>query len=269
MKIGCSTWSFHHAFETRELDQLGFAQVAAELGLDGIELLTSTFPSVSPRYTGELQAGLRALSVDISAVSVSNDFGFDDADERKQQCEDVRRWTHVSRDLGVAVIRTFTGNVHEGVDPLEAKRWVYECYERVVPEAERVGVTLAVENHSGLMNSPEELAELVMHFGSDALQLNPDPTNFLPGHWRKPESEREVIYTSLERIARFAVHSHIKLRNFDATGRPTNVDVPRLLKIYRRASYDGYLSIECAGTEDPKEVVRKTLACLRPLVAAE
>ena len=47
MKIGCSTWSFHDAFATRTLDQIGFAELAAELGLDGIELLTGTFPSVT------------------------------------------------------------------------------------------------------------------------------------------------------------------------------------------------------------------------------
>jgi len=265
MKIGCSTWSFHQAFDAREMDHFSFAELAARLGLDGIELLTGTFPSVTPRYLTDLRAKLASLPVEISALAVSNDFAHPDADERRRQCEDLGAWTRISRDLGVGILRTFTGDVHDGTDADEAKRRVYECYERVLPTAERTNVTLAVENHGGVMNDAGELVRLILHFGSSALQLNPDPTNFLPGHARMTEAEREPIYDALARVARFAVHSHLKLGTFDADGTPTNVDVPRLLAIYRRASYNGYLSIETFG-DDPAGTVTRGVAYLRPLL---
>lgn len=269
MKIGCSSWSFRREFETRALDVSGFARLAAELALDGIELLTRDFPSVTPLFLGQLLTAVAKLPVEISAVSVSNDFAHPDASERRRQTEDVRRWTHISGDLGVGTIRTFTGNVHPGIDAEQAKAWVYERYEAALPTAERAGVTLAVENHGGLMNSAEELAGLVMHFGSPSLQLNPDPTNFLPKHADKTEPEREVIYASLEKIARFAVHSHLTVVDFNDAGCVTNVDVPRLLDTYRKACYNGYLSIEYIGEDDPAEAVGKAVAYLRGLMEGE
>ena len=81
-----------------------------------------------------------------------------------------------------------------------------------------------------------------------------------------PESEREPIYAALEKAARHAAHSHLKIRDFDDAGRPTNVDVPRLLAVYRKACYDGYLSFEYFGDADAVEAVKKGIAYLRPLI---
>jgi sugar phosphate isomerase/epimerase len=265
MKIGCSSWSFRKAFESRKLDLLRFVELAPELGLDGIELLSGDFPSVSPRFLSELSARLAHLPIEISAVSVSNDFSCEDAAERLRQCEDVCAWCALLRDLGVRYLRTFTGYLHGSADVKQAKAWVYECYEQVLPAAERTNVTLAVENHSSVMSSAEELVELVWHFGSSCLQLNPDPTNFLPGYRQKSKREREAVYRSLETVARFAVHSHLKVQDLDDRGGPAHVDVPRLLAIYQRACYDGYLSIEYAGGGEPEAVVRKAAGYLRTL----
>lgn len=266
MKIGCSSWSFREAFGNRKLDLLSFVELAAELGLDGIEPLASAFPSVGDRFLQELRARLARFPVEISAVSLANDFARPDESERRWQCDDVVAWTFVCRDLGVGILRTFTGRLHEGIDRRRAKAWVYECYERVLPAAERAGVTLAVENHSDVCRLPEELVELILHFGSSSLQANPDPTNFLPVHAEKEESQREVIYSSLAKVARFAVHSHLQIRDFDGAGRPTNVDVARLLEVYRGACYDGYISLEYFGEGDAVDAVRRAVAFLRGLI---
>ena len=263
MKIGCSSHSFREFFERRELDLLSYVELAVELGLDAVEVLTSHFPSVSTRFLRELEESLTGGPVEISAISPSNNFGHPDAAERDRQCDDLVGWMHVAGDLGVDILRTFTGRVDGNVDAGDAKRWVHACYEKVVPEAERLGVTLAIENHGNLLNSAEELLELVWHFASSSLQLNPDPTNFLPGHFEKPESERGPIYDSLAKVARFTVHSHLKVRDFDEKGVPTNVDVPRLLAIYRKACFDGVISLEYPGGGDAHEVIRKSVAYLR------
>ncbi len=267
MKLGCSSWSLRKRFDDRSLDLLGFVDLAADLGLDGVEPLTEVFPSVSKKLLRELRERLERRFVEISAIAAGNDFATRDPAERARQCEDLIGWIAVARELDVRRIRTFTGYYPEGVPRDEAKAWVAECYAKVLPAAERAGVALAIENHSSVMTSADELLEFVMRFGSDCLQLNPDPTNFLPHHDRVPEGERGVIYESLAKVARHAVHSHLKIRDFDADGRPTNVDVPRLLAVYRKACYDGYLSFEYFGDGDAEEAVRRAVAYLRPLLA--
>jgi len=269
MKIGCSSYTFRREFAARQLDLLGFVELAGELGLDGIEPLTADFPSVSPRFIGELRERLRRHPVVLSALSPANDFAHPDPGERRRQCDDVIAWTRIARDLGVGILRTFTGYLRPEVDRSTAAEWVYACYEQVVPEAERTNVTLAVENHGSLMGSADELTRLVMHFGSSALALNPDPTNFVPYHADRTEAEREPIYTELDAIARFAVHAHLKIGSFDAAGRPTNVDVSRLIDIYRRHAYDGFLSFETYTDVDARDCVVKALAYVRALLDAD
>lgn len=266
MKLGCSSWSLRKRFDERSLDLLGFVDLASDIGLDGIEPLTNVFPSVSKKFLRELSERLSKRSVEISAISICNDFATSDPAERRAQCDDLAAWAAIARELGVPCLRTFTGYYPEGADRESVKGWVAECYAKVLPAAERANVALAVENHSSVMTSADELLEFVMRFGSASLQLNPDPTNFLPRHHELPESERGPIYSELEKIARHAVHSHLKIRDFDDAGRPTNVDVPRLLAVYRKACYDGYLSFEYFGDGDAVEAVRKAVAYLRPLV---
>jgi sugar phosphate isomerase/epimerase len=45
------------------------------------------------------------------------------------------------------------------------------------------------------------------------------------------------------------------------------IDVPAQIKLLKRAKYDGYLSLEFEGMEDPLLAVRAGLDYLRPLVA--
>jgi sugar phosphate isomerase/epimerase len=332
MRIGCSSYSFRESFERREVDLVSWFDLAVELGLDAVELLTGHFPSVSRRFLRDLKEKRDACRVEISALAVSNNFGHPDADERDRQCDDLVAWMHVAKALDVDILRTFTGHVVSSPPPVEgegrerghaeglpqrygassslvagtnerggrsdapgpspqpspphetagarengrapepeaaAKRWVYECYAKVVPVAERLGVTMAVENHGNLLNSADEMHKLLWHFGSSSLQFNPDPTNFLPRHAEAPESERGPIYDSLEKLARFTVHSHLKVRDFDAAGVPTNVDVPRLLAIYRKACFDGVLSMEYFGEGRAHEAIGKGAAYLRGRLEAE
>jgi sugar phosphate isomerase/epimerase len=278
MKLGCSSWSLRKLFDGRSLDLLGFVDLAAEIGLDGIEPLTNVFPSVSKKFLLELSERLSKRSVEISAISICNDFATSDPAERDAQCDDLAAWVAVAQELGVPRLRTFTGYYPEGalslrsgsrgsVDRETVRGWVAQCYAKVLPAAERANVALAIENHSSVMPSADELLEFVMRFASASLQLNPDPTNFLPRHDELPESERGRIYSELEKIARHAVHSHLKIRDFDSDGRPANVDVPRLLAIYRKACYDGYLSFEYFGDGDAVDAVRKAVAYLRPIIS--
>jgi hypothetical protein len=259
MKITCSWWSFRDEFEKRTLDLFSFLALAAELGFDGIEAGASAFPSVSQRFLRELRGTVRVSPVDIAAITLSNHFACPEASEREEQCEDIIAWTFVCRELSVPVLCTSTGELREGTDEREARGWVYQCYEKILGAAERAGVTLAVAPGRGerrLLRSCAELAEMVMHFGSDCLQLSVDPRDFLvdfpvlggesrrgsrtnskfqePSSKQVPkskfqESSKQQIrgveagsatgatYASLDRVARLAVHSRLEVVDVHGT----------------------------------------------------
>lgn len=144
---------------------------------------------------------------------------------------------------------------------------MWECYERIVPAAELTGRIITIENHEGIMGTADEVLKLIDHFATQHLQANLDPANFVPGHADRTPAEREPLYADAARLAKHAEHFHLKLRDFDADGRPTNLDVPRILRILRKACYRGWISFEIFGTEEPLEVAKKGLAYVRPLVS--
>ena len=119
MKIGCSTWSFHHAFEKGEIDIYGFTDICAdELELDGVELLDMHLET-----TGEDLSVLKNYIVrkglSISCVSVSNNFGYSSAGKLRDEVAKVKRWIDIAGRFGSPVIRVFSG--WEGPAPWDVK----------------------------------------------------------------------------------------------------------------------------------------------------
>ena len=55
-----------------------------------------------------------------------------------------------------------------------------------------------------------------------------------------------------------------KLRSCAIVGQGT-LDLPAQIKLLKRAKYDGFLSLEFEGMEDPRDAVRLGLAYLREL----
>jgi sugar phosphate isomerase/epimerase len=265
LKIACCSWGFKKAFDRGEMDMLSFIDLAADLGFDGVEPATGALASIRRRYFHELTDRLCARRIEISSLAVSNEFTHPDPRERAAQCDDIAGWFWEMKDLGVERLRTFNGFPPEGSDPEEMRARVWECYERIVPPAERAGRIITVENHEGAMGTADEVLKLVDHFSSPHLQLNVDPANFVAGHADRSPAEREPLYADTARVAAHAQHVHLKLRDFDAEGRPANLDVPRILSILRHVSYRGWISFEIFGTDDPAEVAKKGLKYLRAL----
>ena len=255
MRIACSSRTFSGDFEGRRIDLLSFLDLAAELGLDGIECTPDVFLSISPRFLCELRPRLARGSVKISAVTLANDFDLPDAAERKNQCEDLTRWTAACRDLGVGVLCVRTGSLQEGIEPSRAAGWVRSCLEAVLPAAERAAVTLAVRNAPGVLSTPEELVEMVMRFGSSHLQLACDPAAVPAGGSR----------ASLRQLARISVNSYLGLGDTDVDEADFTCDPLPVLETYRSGCYRGCLTLEYSGRKDPAKVVRNAVGRLRSI----
>ena len=251
MKIACCSWSFRKAFDRGELDLMTFIDLAAEAGFDGVEPATSTFASVRRRYLRDVTDRLTDRRIEISTLAVANDFAHPDPKERASQSDDVIGWLWVMKELGVERLRTFLGFPPDGADPDEMRARVWECCERIVPQAERTGRVLCVENHEGILGTADEVLKLIDHFATAYLQINVDPANFVAGQADRTPAEREPLYADAARLARHAQHFHLKLRDFDPEGNPSNLDVPRLLDILRKACYRGWISFEIFGTDEP------------------
>jgi len=115
------------------------------------------------------------------------------------------------------------------------------------PVLDDLDIQLAIENHWGISTDPAMLIDIVRRCESERIGTCPDFGNFHPTQDR---------YEGLELLALFAKHVHAKCSSFNAAGEESNIDYRRCLRILNDAGYDGSLSIEFEGDDDPEVAIR-------------
>lgn len=106
-----------------------------------------------------------------------------------------------------------------------------------VSYAEYAGVVIALENHGGITSRAESMIRLVEGVNSPWLKVNLDLGNY-----------RESTYDDIAKTAPYAVHVHGKLRVTEGA----ELDYTRVKELLEDEGYNGFISIEYEGSEDPK-----------------
>ena len=208
-------------------------------------------------------------------------------DKYHQEIARIETIMNMARAMG---IRKFRSDVCSGAHPLrintpEQFEEDFPVFVRAVGEladyAASVGLNLTLENHGLYVNGADRLIRILRAAGRKNVGLTVDVGNFLcvdedPAH-------------AVGRLAPYAFHVHAKdfhLKSGDGFNpgegwfmtRGGNYlrgaiighgDVPLLqaIRALRRGGYDGALTIEFEGMEDPLAGIRIGLANLRRLVA--
>ncbi|MFQ5926758.1 MAG: sugar phosphate isomerase/epimerase family protein [Terriglobia bacterium] len=256
MKLGCSSQSYHSAFQQKRLDLFSWIDHCVDgLQLDGIEIEDKHFPSTSPAFLHALRKQIALRQLTLSSVTIVNNFGLPTAEEREAQVAYVRRWLAVAHELGSPVLRIFAGWPRP-----EAAEWLWDkmvdCLKQSCIYAEQAGVCLSLENHNhgGFVRVAEDALRILEQVGSEWLRLNLDTGNYLDG------------LRSIEKTASWAVHVHAKLHDVAADGTERRLDYRKILAILKRANYRGFLSLEYEGAQDAFEVLPRAVARFRQLL---
>jgi sugar phosphate isomerase/epimerase len=232
-----------------------FAAQSADWGFDGVELTEYYFPKpVTPEYVRALKRTCWRQGVDVTGTPMGNTFTHPPGEARDRELARVKAWIDVSADLGSPAIRIFAGNCPKGVEEAQARRWVVESIEDCLPQAEKRGVILALENHGGVVAKPEGLIEIVGALKSDWVGVNLDGGNF---HGEDP-------YAELEACAPLAVTCQLKAEIRRAGGKPEEADYGRIIGILRKAGYRGYITLEYESAADPRTAIPAHLERIRP-----
>ena len=145
----------------------------------------------------------------------------------------------------------------EGFTDDDGFKWVIDSFAKLVPEAEKRGVVMGLENHWGLGLTPEGVLRIVNEIKSPWLQVTMDTGNFL-----------EEPYPKLEKIAPQAVLVQAKTYYGGGEWYTLDLDYPRIARILRKAGFGGWVSLEMEGKEPPDTAVPKSLAVLREAFGA-
>jgi sugar phosphate isomerase/epimerase len=244
----------------KSMDLFGFADLAADMGLDAIEPTSYYFPEdVDDAYLRRLRIHAFRLGLDISGTAIGNNFCLPPGPERDKQLALTRTWIDRAAALNAPVIRIFAGNVPKGGTESEAARLAVEGIHEVLPYAAEKGVTLALENHGGITARPEQLLGLVRAVRAPAgnFGVNFDSGNF---HGEDP-------YADMAQIAPYALNVQIKSEIQPRGSAKEKADFGRIARILREAKYSGYVALEYEAAEDPLEAIPGIIEELRAALA--
>ena len=288
MKLGVSTYSYWH-FTPERVPIEHVIEEAARLELDGVEILHQQMASEANPYLQKLKRLAFIHGLDLYALSIHQGFVSPDAETRQKNINHTVHCIRLAHELGIPAIRLNSGRWGtagsfdelmrlEGQEPVlpghtedEAFTWVIAAIEACLPDAEKYGVILALENHWGLTCTPEGVNRIVSAIDSEWLKVTMDCGNFLshssaevyPIGSQDLEVSPTVSYEKLAQIAPEAVLVHAKTYYGGGEWYTLELDYARIGQMLKSVGFQGYVSIEFEGKADAHTGVRQSVELLR------
>lgn len=272
--IGISSYSFW-GFQREDLRPLDVCiDHAARMGFDGLEILMRQLASTE---RGELmKIKRRAFLAGLPLMGYSTHQGFlsPDPEKRAAQVKHTTDCLEQAYQLGIPTMRVNSGTwgTSKSFDELMANRgmekpvdghteedaygWVIEAYQKLAAEAAQRGVVMGLENHWGLGRTPEGVKRVVDAVDSPWLRVTLDTGNFL-----------EDPYDRLRELAPDTVLLQAKTYFGGGVWYTLDLDYGRIASIMKEAKFDGWVSLEFEGKEDPLTAIPKSLELLRKAFA--
>lgn len=270
-KIGVSSYSFWQFNGPKEETSIEYCiEQAAEMGFDGLEILWMQMQSYENSHLQHLKSKAFHAGLDLMGFSTHQDFLTPSEEERKEEIEKTIEQIDIAYRLGIPTMRINTGRwgtidsfdelmENKGIEPVlegytreEGFAWVIDAISQCITKAEECGVVLGLENHWGLGRTAEGVLKIVDAIDSPWLRVTSDTGNFL-----------ERPYEQLEMMA--PKTSLVQAKTYFGGGKwySLDIDYERVAEIFRAVDYQGYISLEFEGQEDPEVAVPKSLDLLR------
>lgn len=261
-----------------------WVDLAAPLGLDGLEYYSGMLELADPARWAEARRTVEERGLVIPMLCCSPDFSHPDAEFRRVEIEKEKNWIRMAAALGAGFCRVLSGQRRPELTREQGLDLVAQSIEACLPEAERCGVTLIIENHykDDFWNYPEfaqkmdvfcELVERVRHprFGvnydpSNAFLAGDDPLELLERVKHRVvtmhASDRTLIEGTLADLRREegGAEGYAKRLRHGEIGKGLN-DYDAIFGTLRAVGFDGWVSIE--DGVDGMDQLRASVAFVR------
>ena len=269
-RIAISTYSFWQ-FRNEPLRNIEKCiDLAADMGFDGVEILHRQMEDESNSTLQKLKQRAFRRGIDLCGFSTHQTFVSPDKEVRQKNVAHTIHCIELAYRLGIPTLRVNTGRwgtakdfdelmANKGIEPRlpgvsddTGFGWVIDGLQQCLAKAEECGVVLGLENHWGLGRTAAGVNRVVDAVNSPWLQITLDTGNFL-----------EEMYEQMDAIAPRAVLVQAKTYYGGGTWYTLDLDYPKIAGILRKHNYQGYVSLEFEGKEDPLSAIPKSLARLR------
>ena len=142
---------------TRTMSLFEWLDLAATLGVDGVEMYPGFFANFEPDYIAQIKQHADSKGLEIPMMCCSPDFTQHDPVARAEELEKEKFWIDLTAQLGGKFCRVLTGQRREDVARADGVRYSVEGINAAIPYAAERGIVLNMENHykDGYWKYPE------------------------------------------------------------------------------------------------------------------
>jgi sugar phosphate isomerase/epimerase len=264
----------------RSMTLFEWIDLAATLGVDGVEMYPGFFESFEPDYLARVREHLERAGLAAPMMCASPDFTQHDAEARRVELEREKRMIDVTAALGGRFCRVLSGQRRDDVARADGVRFTVESIRALLDHAAARGVVLNIENHykDGYWRYPEfaqrleVFLEVIDEIDSPWFGVNYDPSNAIvagedPLAVLAAVKHRVVTMHASDRhlaggtLADLAQQDgsvgYAKSLKHGVVGKGLN-DYDAIFRTLRAEGFDGWISIEDGenGMEELAESVR-------------
>jgi sugar phosphate isomerase/epimerase len=253
---GCCAYSYRKYLQHGPMTMEQFIEKAVSLRVDGVDMTGYYLKSTDPDYLASLRHLAYRKGVAFSGAACGVSMVEADAAKRAGTVTAIRKWVDVTDALGAPHLRIFAGKLPSGVTLEQAVDWTVEAMKMGCDYSGKKGITLGIEDHSGVTQRADVCLEIMHRVNSPYAGINLDITHFVP-------TATEDAYAQIEACIPYATNTHIRDRFDD--GSP--IDLDRVWGLFAKAGFKGFMSAEYEAKEDPATGVPKLLDKIRALCA--
>lgn len=242
-------------------------KLADELRVDGLEFYNNFADVKDSKNWSTVRKAVEETGMVIPMMCASPDFTIPDPLLRKQEVEKEIYAIEMSAALGAKYCRVLSGQRRKDITREEGMNYVVDSINACIPTAEKLGITLIIENHykDDFWTEPEfaqmmdVFVDLVSRINSKSFGVNYDPSNVIAAGEEPLEllekvkhrvvtmhaSDRYLANGTIEdlRKAEGGSAGYVSFFKHGVIGKGLN-DYDAIFKTLKDVGFDGWISIE-------------------------
>ena len=242
-------------------------KLADGLRIDGLEFYNNFADVKDPANWPKIRKAVEDTGMVIPMMCASPDFTIPDATLRKKEVEHEIKAIEMSAALGAKYCRVLSGQRRKDITREEGMGYVVESINACIPVAEKLGITLIIENHykDDFWTEPEfaqmmdVFVDLVSRINSPSFGVNFDPSNAIAAGEEPLEllekvkhrvltmhaSDRYLASGTIEdlRKAEGGSAGYVSFFKHGVIGKGLN-DYDAIFKTLKDVGFDSWISIE-------------------------
>ena len=242
-------------------------KLADELRVDGLEFYNNFADVKDSKNWLTVRKAVEETGMVIPMMCASPDFTIPDPILRKQEVEKEIYAIEMSAALGAKYCRVLSGQRRKDITKEEGMNYVVDSINACIPTAEKLGITLIIENHykDDFWTEPEfaqmmdVFVELVSRIDSKSFGVNYDPSNVIAAGEEPLEllekikhrvvtmhaSDRYLANGTIEdlRKAEGGSAGYVSFFKHGVIGKGLN-DYDAIFKTLKDVGFDSWISIE-------------------------